>query len=112
MPARLLTELTQLAARTEGLDWFAARMQNLPVLQVEPRRLPVCEKIEELADAGRQVSKATAPVVAALVFALPRVRWQQTYTEADGFSREWLDNYGWVNLISPEGLYQSDEMRL
>lgn len=112
MPAWLLTELIQLAARTEGLDWFAARMRNLQVLQVEPRRLPVCDKIEELADAGRQVSKATAPAVAALASGLPRLRWQQTYTEADGFTREWLDNYGWVDLISPEGLYQSEEMRL
>ncbi|QAX28711.1 dimethylsulfonioproprionate lyase family protein [Leisingera sp. NJS204] len=112
MPAQLLHELTQLAARTEGLGWFAARMQSLPRLRVEPRRLPVCGKIEELADAGRQFCKLTTPAVAALAAALPRLRWQQTYTEADGFSRDWLDNYGWANLISPEGLYQSDEMRL
>ncbi|MBY6142344.1 hypothetical protein KUV26_23210 [Leisingera daeponensis] len=113
MPARLLNELTQLAARTEGLAWFAARMQGLPMLEMQPYRLPVCKGIEELAyTSGRQASEATAPAVAALVSALPRLRWQQTYTEADGFSRDWLDNYGWINLISPEGLYQSDEIRL
>lgn len=112
MPVRLLQELTQLAARTEGLAWFAARMQGLPVLDAEPLRLPVCNRIEKLAVSGKQVSEATAPAVTALASALPRLRWQQTYTEADGFTRDWLDNYGWVNLISPEGLYQSDEMRL
>ncbi|WP_193747597.1 dimethylsulfonioproprionate lyase family protein [Leisingera sp. ANG-M7] len=112
MPARLLQELTQIAARTNGLAWFCTRMQGLPMLEMKPQRLPVCERIEEIASTGGQFSEATAPIVAALAAALPRLRWQQTYNEADGFSRDWLDNYGWVNLISPKGLYQSDEMRL
>ncbi|WP_051371813.1 dimethylsulfonioproprionate lyase family protein [Leisingera aquimarina] len=119
MPARLLQELTQLAARTEGLEWFAPRMQDLPLLDAEPRQLPVCTRISKLLPAaalasrpGPSVSAGTLPVVKALIAALPRLKWQQTYTKADGFSRNWLDNYGWVNLISPEGLYHSNEMRL
>lgn len=111
MPAHLLHELTRLAARTEGLGWFAARMQNLPLLEVAPRRQPVCDKVSALRVDGAQGGPAQ-DAVAALVGAIPGLPWQQTYTEADGFSREWLDNYGWVNLISPEGLYQSSEMRL
>ncbi|UWQ27850.1 dimethylsulfonioproprionate lyase family protein [Leisingera sp. M523] len=131
MPARLLQELTQLAARTEGLAWFAARMRDLPLIETEPHRLPVCNRVAELVHAGSQSgpshgrsdcappagrdphdSACTLPVVQALVDALHALRWQQSYTKADGFSRDWLDNYGWVNLVSPEGLYQSDEMRL
>ncbi|WP_264210873.1 dimethylsulfonioproprionate lyase family protein [Leisingera thetidis] len=112
MAEHLLQELWRLAARTEGLAWFAGRMQGLPALEVEPHRLPVCGRIAELAASGTQVSAGTASAVAALAAALPALRWQQTYTEADGFSRSWLDNYGWVNLISPEGLFASDEMRL
>lgn len=126
MPARLLQELTKLAARTEGLGWYAARMQDLPFLEVAPRRLPVCGKVGALRGDGVHSSPAPASLgrreqtsagstqgaVAALIDAIPNLRWQQTYTEADGFSREWLDNYGWVNLISPEGLYQSSELRL
>lgn len=116
MPARLLQELTGLAARTEGLDWFAARMQGLPRLDIAPRRLPVCGKISALrqneTQNGPAPSSSTQDAVEALIDAIPSLHWQQTYTEADGFSRAWLDNYGWVNLISPEGLYQSHEMRL
>ncbi|MEX0302621.1 MAG: dimethylsulfonioproprionate lyase family protein, partial [Leisingera sp.] len=116
MPARLLQELTRLAARTEGLGWFAARMRNLPLLKVPPRGLPVCGKISALRGESTHSNPApagsTQDAVQALINAIPSLRWQQTYTEADGFSRDWLDNYGWVNLISPEGLYQSDEMRL
>ncbi|WP_174149585.1 dimethylsulfonioproprionate lyase family protein [Leisingera sp. ANG59] len=112
MPAKLLQELKQLAARTEGLSWFAARMRDLQVLEIAPLRLPVCDRIEKVDDTGRQVSRDTAPAVEALPLALPRLRWPQSYTGADGFPRKWLDNYGWVNLVSPEGLYQSSEMRL
>ncbi|WP_291731369.1 dimethylsulfonioproprionate lyase family protein [Leisingera sp. F5] len=119
MPARLLQELTHLAIRTKGLGWFAARMQGLAVLDVEPRHLPVCNRVSELvpvvspaAQPGPAVSAGTLPVVQALAEAIQRLRWQQSYTEDDGFSRAWLDNYGWVNLVSPEGLYRSDEMRL
>jgi quercetin dioxygenase-like cupin family protein len=125
MPERLLRELTRLAARTEGLGWFAARMQALPLLDVEPLRLPVCDKISSFRaglqygpararPGGREplVSASTLPAVEALLRAIPNLRWQQTYTEADGFSRAWLDNYGWVYLISPDGRSQSSEMRL
>ncbi|NVK15266.1 MAG: hypothetical protein HWE35_13945 [Rhodobacteraceae bacterium] len=112
MPEQLLKELAQLTAGSQELNWFAARMHGLPMLAIKPRRLPVCRKVEELANSGRQNCEAAEPAVAALASALPRLRWQQTYTAADGFSREWLDNYGWVNLISPEGLYRSEEMRL
>ncbi|UWQ33714.1 hypothetical protein K3555_04110 [Leisingera sp. M527] len=111
MPAQLLHELTQLAARTEGLGWFAARMQSLPLLEVALHRLPVCGKISALRTRWAQDGPAQ-DAVAALIDAIPALRWQQTYTEADSFSRDWLDNYGWVNMVSPEGLYQSDEMRL
>lgn len=118
MPERLLQELAELAGATEGLGWFAERMRGLERVETEPRLLPVCGRVASL-PAGPQSGPARAhpgergpAVMNALIEAIPKLRWQQTYSEADGFSRDWLDNYGWVNLVSPEGLFLSDEMRI
>lgn len=127
MPERLLQELTELAGATEGLGWFAERMSGLGAAAAAPHQLPVCGQIAALRTAGPDPDRlaparpksgrdpalpGTRPAVEALIEAIPRLRWQQSYTQADGFSRDWLDNYGWVNLVSPEGLFLSNEMRI
>jgi hypothetical protein len=86
-------------------------MHGLKQVQTEPCLLPVCEKVASL-QAARPRGGRVPDVVNALIKAIPDLSWQQTYSEADGFSRDWLDNYGWVNLVSPEGLFLSDEMRV
>lgn len=110
MAERLLQTLTDLARSGPGLlPWFAKRMEELPVAIRPPQHLPVCDLLPGVLPFA---SDLTRPVVSALTDAAPGLHWQQTYSEADGFSRDWLDNYGWVNLISPEGLYISEEIRV
>ncbi|MBE1283889.1 MAG: hypothetical protein GJ676_11310 [Rhodobacteraceae bacterium] len=106
----LLTKLTDLARATDGLGWYADRMTDLPTVANEPQRQPVCDLVAKLDPSGCPAE--TAPATQAILDALPHLRWQQTYTEADGFSRHWLDSYGYANVISPEGPYLSDDLRV
>ena len=110
MAERLLHCIKELAWSGQGLlPWFAERMTGLPRQAAEPQDLPVCKL---LPSALNQSSDQTRPAVAALIDAAPDLQWRQTYTQADGFSRDWLNNYGWINLVSPEGLFFSDEIRV
>ncbi|UWQ90324.1 AraC family ligand binding domain-containing protein [Rhodobacteraceae bacterium M382] len=110
LPTQLLHNLTTLARHHVGeLDWFADRMQDLPRIATQPHALPVCRLLPASAGAA---SDQTRDTVAALISAAPGLCWQQSYSEADGFSRDWLDNYGWVNLVSPEGMFHSDTIRV
>ena len=110
MAERLLHALTDLARSGPGLlPWFAERMADLPSLATSPHSLPVCDLLPGVLSL---TNDRTRPVVSALIDAAPALHWQQTYSEADGFSREWLDSYGWVNLVSPDGLYVSEEIRV
>lgn len=110
MAEPLLQALIALARNgPEPLSWFADRMSDLPCQQTDAHTLPVCKLLPATLPLA---SDATRPAVSALINAAPDLHWRQTYTEADGFSRSWLDNYGWINLISPEGLYVSDQIRV
>jgi len=110
MPEPLQQALIALARNSPGpLNWFADRMSGLPCQRMEPRTLPVCKRLPATLPFA---SDTTRPAVAALIDAAPGLHWQQTYSEADGFSRDWLDNYGWINLVSPEGHYVSDQIRV
>ena len=55
---------------------------------------------------GRRVD-----VTAALARAADRLHWQQTYTEAQ-VGADYLARYGWFNLVSPDGPFLSDTLRL
>jgi len=110
MPENVLQELTKLAATTGSLGWFANRMTGLTRVATEPRPLPVCKLVAKIS--RQQFATETEGAVRALTICCGQPHWQQSYTEADGFTRNWLDQYGWVNLVSPEGLFQSDEVRI
>ncbi len=74
-----------------------------------PMALPM---LAELPEVLALASEATRPLVDCLLRAAPHLAWRQSYTEADGFSRAYLDHYGWINLVSPEGPFLSDSLRL
>ena len=111
MPTDILDHLQRLATQTGGLlgDWFAPRLSGLQQAQVTPISLPVCAHIAQVLPLAKAT---TAPAVQALIDAIPTLAWQQTYSRKDGFSQDWLDRYGWVNLVSPKGLFLRDDMRL
>jgi mannose-6-phosphate isomerase-like protein (cupin superfamily) len=113
MSEALLNAMADLARGMDELAWFADRMTDLPALAIEPQRLPVCDLIVQMEGGSAAVTcGSTAPAVAALCAAMDGLRWQQTYTLADGFSQDWLDQYGWINLVSPDGIFLSQQMRL
>ena len=110
MPTQLLQSLTSLAhGHSDQLSWFAQRMQCLQQIPSAPQTLPMCALLPAVLD---KTTDQTRTVVETLIAASASLRWQQTYTQEDGFSRDWLENYGWVNLVSPQGLFHSDEIRV
>lgn len=106
----LVNALAALAAQTGGaLTEFALAMRGLEAAATEVSTLPSCAQLPAMAPLAYA---ATRPVVDRLISAAPALRWQQSYSQADGFDRHYLDNYAWVNLISPAGLFQSDAIRI
>lgn len=104
---RLLSELATLAAGHPTLDWVGPLLRHLPYQAPVPRHLPVCDLIEALPHPPE-----TAPVVTALQDVIPACNWLQSYTQVDGFSQDWLDAYGWINVASPDGPFISPNTRV
>ena len=59
-----------------------------------------------------RASRETDEVTNRLITAASVLPWRQTYDEADGFDRRFLDTYGWTDLAGPEGPYRADGFRL
>ncbi len=74
-----------------------------------PQALPL---LGELAACRDLACEATQPLVDTLVACRHGLSWQQSYTAKHGFDRSYLDHYGWINLISTEGPFFDDSLRL
>lgn len=100
MITRLYSEIRALVAITPALADFAPDLPPSPPAQpLAPRDLPATAKLPALT---RLASPATQAVTDALIAAGPVLRWEQSYTEAQ-VGRDYLDRYGWVHVLSPEG---------
>jgi len=83
---------------------------DLPAIEVTPQRGPAMALIDDLV---AETCAATHPIVDAVKHASGHVAWRQSYTIEDpGFDADYLQNYGWFNLIAPSGPFVSDTMRL
>ncbi len=82
---------------------------DLPLELPTPKRLPVVALLPSVSTCP---SDKTQSMVAALDAAKDVLEWQRSYTEADGFDADYLARYGWFNLVSPEGPYVSDTLRI
>ena len=71
-----------------------------------PRQLPVCA---ELVAALRFTTPATHALTQALAAAAPALEWRQTYGAAD-FGAEFLQRYGWTELIGLRGPIASESL--
>jgi mannose-6-phosphate isomerase-like protein (cupin superfamily) len=71
-----------------------------------PRALPV---LRWLGDAASACPPAAREVVTLLAALSPRLAWSQTYTAAD-FGQDFLDRYGWVELIGTRGPLPSERL--
>lgn len=74
-----------------------------------PVALPMLPELPALADLA---APATRAAVDALIAAAPHLAWRQSYSAREGFGRDYLDHYGWINLVSPEGPFLSDVSRV
>ena len=103
----LIAALRDAAAALPDLHWAVPLMQDAVTDMPSPESLPVVDAVLSL-----EPPEPTRAAVQALQHAAPGLRWQQSYSLADGFSQEWLDAYGWVTLISPEGPVIRPDFRL
>lgn len=71
--------------------------------------LPIAARIGNYSDRTPWMMR---PLIGAIIDANTYLKWQQSYTEKDGFDAHYLANYGWFNLMSPDGPYRSDDLRI
>lgn len=57
------------------------------------------------------VTKETAALVASILQAAPLLNWQQSYTKSQ-VGAAYLMKYGWFNLVSPEGVFACETVRI
>lgn len=100
---RLLAATGDLVRATPALRDFAVWPDAPTRNTLEPVKLPVIPLIETMA---AQPSLVADAVKAAASLA----HWQQTYTEAEVGS-DFLNRYGWFELLGPTGHFLSDTTR-
>ena len=85
---------------------LAEALEDDGVVATEPGGLPVTQLLEGVvADTGHP---AIDRVLRAFTAAGPILHWVQTSEYAATLSRHFLDNYGYVRVIGPGGLVESD----
>ncbi len=106
----LLGEMRLAVAADPALAAFAGAALAGPLRRraLVPETLPAAAQI---AGQAAHASEATAPLARAIAEAVPALVWRQSYT-AEEVGAEFLAGYAWANLVSPEGPFLSDEIRL
>ena len=102
----LMAETRARVAVTPVLAGFVGEALDgdLPFAPPPPVRLPAVTLVDAL--------ETEDPLARAVIAAASALRWQQSYTAADGFDADYLARYGWFNLVSPEGVFLSDRIRV
>ena len=107
----LLEETRGLAAAEPLLqnhgDMLASMTRQEPVVE-PPHALPVCERLESLRSKG---VPATDSVCRAILDHHGYLCWRQSY-DSQAMPPGWDKGYGWFNIISPEGPFRADSVRL
>ncbi len=80
-----------------------------PYIHLAPSTLPVQTQVNECLGLA---SERSLPLVRAILNASTCLQWQQSYVTEDGFDADYLQHYGWFNLISPEGPYVNQALRV
>ena len=101
-------------AKTQAPDILSfcggALIEDHDEVELDANQLPM---IDKLANLDGKASTATGSLLKAVIEAAPNLAWRQSYTvEDEGFDENYLENYGWFNLIAPSGPFVSDKMRL
>ena len=105
-----LASATRRLLRDAGGELAAPFLDDWPAdprwRAMSPRALPV---VKWLSPACRAGWPNAATVLACLEAASPRVTWRQTYGPED-FGREFLERYGWTELIGERGPIVSEKI--
>lgn len=105
----LLDQTRALVADTSSLREFVGdAMECLHYTPRPPRSLPV---IPQITACTARTAVATAPLSDTIREVAPLLHWEQTYSEAQ-VGAHFLANYGWFNLVSPEGAFVNADMRV
>jgi len=99
---RLLAVTRAVHDATPELRGFAGWPTDLVYSAPIPQTLPVIPQIKALAGEGA--------LQAALAAAADHAAWMQTYSEAE-VGRHFLDNYGYIELFGPTGIFVSAQGR-
>ncbi len=81
---------------------FAEWPTDLTYVAPRPRAVPALPQISAMADEGA--------LQAALAAVVDHADWVQTYSEAE-VGREFLNNYGYIELFGPGGIFTSSQCR-
>lgn len=103
----LMATVDDLVRATPALREFVTWPDTSTLNAREPLAIPAIALVEGMTAAA---SARTAPVVDAVKAAAPLAHWQQTYTEAE-VGRDFLNRYGWFELLGPTGHFHSDTAR-
>ncbi len=104
---RLIPAASDLVRATPALRDFVAWPAAPSRGALTPQSVPAIPLIERM---SAQTSPRTAPVADAVKAAASLAHWQQTYTEAE-VGRDFLDRYGWFELLGPTGHFLSNSAR-
>ena len=104
---RLLAATGDLVRATPALRDFAVWPDAPKRNQLVSLKIPAIPLIERMA---APASPSTALVVDAVKAAASLAHWERSYTEAE-VGRDFLDRYGWFELMGPTGHFLSDTTR-
>jgi|TARA_R110002072_G_scaffold94336_7_gene208520 mannose-6-phosphate isomerase-like protein (cupin superfamily) len=90
-------------ALRDFVQWPDAPVRN-PLAPLAVRCIPLIE------GTSAPASTLTATVVDAVRAAASVAHWQQTYAEAE-VGRDFLNRYGWFELLGPNGHFRSEAIR-
>ena len=99
---QLLAETRQIHQETPELCDFSPWPGDLVFKAPSPRAVPVLPQIMAMAGDG--------PFQAALAAVADHADWVQTYSETE-VGRHFLDNYGYLELFGPTGIFTSSQCR-
>ncbi|WP_421703480.1 dimethylsulfonioproprionate lyase family protein [Aliiroseovarius sp.] len=105
--ARVLSAARTLHAATPGMQAFSPWKCSTTPEDRPSQPMPALDRVKGFNLPG---TVATQPLIDAIRAAADFGHWIQTYTEAE-VGRNFLDNYGYYELIGPGGHFRSDQMR-
>ena len=127
----LRDSISTIARVFPDLSWAVRDVETAPEITVPSRALAMTDRIQSLKpnvhtrvagcainDGGRPFVKqvqqdACVAATKAIQKCASQLSWQQSYTTQDpGIDQNYLDGYGWVNLVSSEGIFETQNLRV